>query len=1024
MNFVEYYCRSLCDAARRGDEAGRMMVTDVLEALQSTPSAWSSLVTDSLWDSILASVRALQQQGQNFDLEVAGKHFQLAERILGHSGEAASSSSAKGSASAERRQRLKDGRLHRSCESVSDSDSAFYASDVSLERLPRNIAAATLSFPVLIPVSKDQEQANSAPLPQAKHYLELLRSDSPGAALCTGRHLSSLVAGNHHRPLRFQIFARVMLPFLQDQTLTPSAAASVDDVPMTSEAAAGRVQTIRELLSVLPGLITKEKDVLAFFRQHKVLKIVMAFRAVPGVVGETYSVLRAFVEAEIEGIMYSKEFRRVLTTTTAASEAVGAATDLESSSDDVLEAPLTDEEAFQPRFMKALTLTSIVKEFHEILISRTARILDHKDLKQGSPSNTNSASLQWEELMHAWKTQASLMHRFPEYRQYAHSKGIPRIVEELFAFLVTQVATLPAADIVRAFVLPTFGYLLRVMVQLRKVDRGSLEVADEDDGDKILDQGLTVLIEESLKTTCAATLRKTVCTLVEAAVCDEDGSAEHRRHLPGEDNGPAKEDLNYDADVSDSETVFKGREKDNATSKCRKEGRGKDIVPQIVSPKVVISILELVVKLVLSGHRYGPRTAEYSLYKLRRLCAAEGNAAVLLKSGLLGKLIRSFHSMAVRSPGLREEVLNLVVLLARRRMSREEFRSLLGIFKLEFLDEDIRKGLLRGLCQVAAGSSSALAPSYSIVTPNPCREGDLKLMSSARRRQLSQGSSGNSNEEIAKALFTGFPKGLLSFNIPSPSTFSMTSKKGFSICAWVKPALDEENGAGERGCCEATIVSLSEGTARFQVSLSRSTLTVTLVEGGSPAPAGGSPTGAAASREPLRPSRSRPATATFQVAGALRMRWNHFVVSCLVKGKFLEVAATVNGCLLQSLLIPLKGKALSAPSTSPQAELELAVGERSNSRNKNSHAEIASVHIFQDTLASSQAGKSVAALLLIGPDEAVSPAGAGAGDRDLNLRKRELLKAFPEHKTSFCDLNLHLGFGALEESLALAFSAR
>ena len=39
-------------------------------------------------------------------------------------------------------------------------------------------------------------------------------------------------------------------------------------------------------------------------------------------------------------------------------------------------AALTDEEVFQPEIQRALLLGSIVKEFHEVVLARTARVLE------------------------------------------------------------------------------------------------------------------------------------------------------------------------------------------------------------------------------------------------------------------------------------------------------------------------------------------------------------------------------------------------------------------------------------------------------------------------------------------------------------------------------------------------------------------------------------------------------------------------------------------------------------------------
>ncbi len=431
----------------RGEDNSTMLM-HLAEAISSSSSAWSFVPTARLWEAALIAIRNCQ--GAGFSVHLARKLFSLAEAFLEQdeaSGDAALTPQTVPGKFLDKP--LKHPQDLRQDSVVSDSDSAFYASDISLERCHLNKGAHMRSSGGAGTASTITKEKDGSLTPHVKCYLELMRSDHPDLVLVTACHLRRIVARSA-RPLRFQILSRVIVPFLEEQTLIPKAAATVDDVPVACESAAGRVVAINELLSLLLQTLP-DRDVLSFFQQHKVLKTVMAFRTVPGAVGETYGVLCAFLAAEIEHVMYSEVFQRL--------SAVGA--EVDSSSDDI-EHVLTDEEAFQPKFMKALTLTSIVKEFHEILISKTARILD---LKSGGKVE-RVGELQWEELMHVWKTQSVLVRQYGEYQEYAQSKGIPRIVEELFACLADQLPTLEAA-LTGTFLVPTLGYLLQVMVQFK-----------------------------------------------------------------------------------------------------------------------------------------------------------------------------------------------------------------------------------------------------------------------------------------------------------------------------------------------------------------------------------------------------------------------------------------------------------------------------------------------------------------------------------------------------------------------------
>ncbi len=455
----------------------------------------------------------------------------------------------------------------------------------------------------------------------------------------------------------------------------------------------------------------------------------------------------------------------------------------------------------------------------------------------------------------------------------------------------------------------------------------------------------------------------------------------------------------YDADVSD---LSEGEKKSRNTDEDEMIAITKKV--RIFCPEVICFLLELVTGMVRDGHRSGAMSAEYALYKVRRICTP-GNVDVLLSSGMLETLISSFLCLTTGPPSLRDEAMRLMVLMARRRMSRKEFRSLLEIFKSESLDMGVKRILLSGLCRVAKHSSSSVQPSYSVVCP-PQQLRSKKIVDridsdgSMGGRSRSNGSSGREGGGAAgpsRSNFPGLEEGpsasMLKFAIPTYSSFAATAKKGFTVSLWVKLLRPSEQFGLTR------ILGLSEGSIHVQVSISHTSLVVSVYD--SPVHGG--------------PHSKKPGTATFSVAGYLRMPWNQVALAITPRGKFLEVVGMVNGCLLQSLLITLKNR---IPSPSDSVERHLYVGSRGEVEPQ---LEFACAHVFQETLTGIQGGRPVLFLLLVGPEGKLSP---NLGDQDLNLRKRELLRFFPEHKTAFCDINLHTMFAALEETLMISFVAK
>ncbi len=474
------HCRLYSTMAKYLPEAVRAggltsTVHDILDALMASSPAWNSVPLTFIWDSAIYAVRC--SQGDLFDRKLVEKLFNFAEAVLERDyilekSEASPSGGPGLNLSSERIHK----RLFHHCQetaAISDSDSAFCASDASLDRFT---VTRTERSPPLGTVAKSSAKYSSRSFPQAKHYMEILRSDCPVLVAAVVAHLKKILLPSC-QAFRYQIFSKVIVPFLQEQTLTPSAAADVDNVAVASEDCVNRLEAIKKLLGIIPELLGN-KDSLNYFHQHKVLNTVLAFKEISGAVEVTYNVFRAYLIAEIESVIYSKLFQKLTT----------VEIDVDSSSDD-LEPTLTDEEAFQPKFIKALTLTSIVKVFHQILVSKTAKVLDLKAGSNGEAALSKLSDLDWEELVHVWKTQAVLVQRYSEYQDYAGSKGISRIVEDLFSYLSAQMAFADLNEkMVGNFLLPTLGFLLQVMVQFK--ENGELSQREKDTAGKKTTQPL------------------------------------------------------------------------------------------------------------------------------------------------------------------------------------------------------------------------------------------------------------------------------------------------------------------------------------------------------------------------------------------------------------------------------------------------------------------------------------------------------------------------------------------------------
>ncbi len=367
---------------------------------------------------------------------------------------------------------------------------------------------------------------------------------------------------------------------------------------------------------------------------------------------------------------------------------------------------------------------------------------------------------------------------------------------------------------------------------------------------------------------------------------------------------------------------------------------------------------------------------------------------MLINDGFLRKFIQSLVAFSSCRESLVNEVFQLFVTLGKTKLCRQDLRSVIAIFKRDFLPEKFRTGLLGGLRQIAADSASVYQPSHSLQFPLK-KNGGI----SQRKRPVLDSS---------RACLEKHP---IKFSTRMSNSLTFTSKKGFTVCLWIKPLdstrIEDEN----HEASSIHLFGLSDNNTQLDILLSMSAITVSFRDCTSPAEF----------------NRRHQRTATFKTSGYFRMPWNLLAVSFLNKGKFFEVVAMVNGCLLQSLLIPLQNKISTSDDTTMEVTLcRFQPTSKQDSPTSSASPspicfELASFHVYQETLTTCHNGKGIMLLLLLGPRTAVIPS---LTDEDIDVGKKEVLSFFPEHKLSFRDIKVVNLRSSLEENLLFFFTAQ
>ena len=557
---------------------------------------------------------------------------------------------------------------------MSDSDSAFYPSDGSIEKCKDHVV------PKLAPLSTQFELNNIL-----LSYLELCRSDNPVVVKATIAHVLRLSRRNNSFNFGFQIFTKVLVPLVDDKACLNS----LNDVDLF---------VVKNIFCNIPSILT-ERDALSYFHNRKILKSVVAFKSVPDLVQPTYHVINAYLTAEISFVLDCTVLDRVTV-------AVGASS---GNSSEVL----TEEEAFQPEMMKALSLTTIVKEFHEILMTCTAGMLN-PDVKEEARTKL------LEELECVWKTERNLIQRFPEYFDYAQSKGIARIIEDLLNVLLSKLSM----DVIAVHyqnIFATVGYLLDILIRQEKAklshdDSLSSMPSSYFDESKIIDNCLQQLLQAGFQIrTNPSALRALVRVILNVDTMAKDKKSRHTAasSLPSLQKTA---NADYDADEEDNDAVA-------ATDKPLKEEG------QLAPLKMIKAAINFCSGLAKTSNPHCVEIVNYTMYSLRQHLLQDGSDRLesISEAGILRDLISLIH-LLMSAGFCAKEAGILFATIADYRTTRSEFRDLLEIFKSD--GEYDHTHLLQMLLKVCKSQSSSLEPRFhsnidQLIFALPCRSSQL-----------------------------------------------------------------------------------------------------------------------------------------------------------------------------------------------------------------------------------------------------------------------------------------------------------
>ena len=576
---------------------------------------------------------------------------------------------------------------------ASDSDSAFYASDGSLE--PKT--------------SQQQQQprprTNSTSCRrffELKHYLEVItQAESRSIAGAVLEHLGRLL---HVCPqYRAMVFLKIVVPFLDDKSMTTS---SVDDLSTLSDV---DVCTVGHCLGLVCRLL-EHPDMLEHCHRQKVLQMVVSFRSTSELIENVYQVLRKYLECAVD------ECCRMRTTfpPLPAEARHKLSHDISRIKSEEMELPvaLTDEEVFQPEIQKALLFGSIVKEFHDIVLSRTVYVLDVKvDCEVG-----DATFVALKELCCVWQIQSHLVEAFSEYQDYAKARGITRLVESLLDKLL-EILLSPASS--RKSGIPTasaVGHLISILVEFvaaRELNESALSGPSEYfDEAKILDDSLRKISETLLRLESADVLRKVVSCIISAACSRQpfegrtrvtltaSGSADDLRSIASsKPSSSLSSTSEYSCDADASDDSIEGEE---TTAKCDSHCKS------IKSAKIFIMLTQTAVEMLRCDLPLAVPTASYLFHNLQRL--ESGNAAnrnVLAENGTTSLILNHLQELT-KNGGLCREVIRLLVSLGIQRLERSDLRLFMEKFKDEKTDQRLHELLLKTISDIASNSYDAV----------------------------------------------------------------------------------------------------------------------------------------------------------------------------------------------------------------------------------------------------------------------------------------------------------------------------
>ena len=576
---------------------------------------------------------------------------------------------------------------------ASDSDSAFYASDGSLE------------------AKTPQHQPQQQPTPptsstschrffELKHYLEVItQAESRSIAGALLEHLGRLLPVCP--PYRAMVFLKIVVPFLEDKSATSS---SIDDLSSLSDV---DVCAVGHCLGLV-GILLDYPDMLEHCHRQKVLQMVVSFRSTTELIEVVYDVLHKYLKCAVD------ECCRMRTTIPPLS--AEAKTKLRRDGSKIkceemkLRATLTDEEVFQPDIQRALLFGSIVKDFHEIVLSRTVYVLDVKvDSEVG-----DAMFVALKELCCVWQIQSHLVEAFSEYQDYTKARGITRLVESLLDRLLEVVHSSTSSPKSGIVIANAVGHLISILVEFvnaRELNESALSGPSEYfDEAKILEDSLRKISKSVLRLESQEMLSKVFSCLISAAcsrrpfegmtraTMSSSGSADDLRSLASsEPSSSLSSTFEYsrDADASDS------TESDTATKftpNCR----------SIKSAKIFIALIKMAVEMLKYNLPLAVPTASYLFHNMQRLESGnEANRNVLAENGVTSLILNNFEVLT-KNVGLHHEIVRLLVSLGIQRLFRSDLRLLMEKFKDGNTDQRLHEMLLNTLLDIASKSYDAV----------------------------------------------------------------------------------------------------------------------------------------------------------------------------------------------------------------------------------------------------------------------------------------------------------------------------